>query len=47
MKTEEVRKLEKKIEILKAALIYCANYSHPSIVQDVAKEALKNARIRM
>ena len=39
MKTEEIRKLETKIKILKDALVYCANHAHPSIVQDVAKEA--------
>jgi hypothetical protein len=40
-KTEQVKKLEKKIKILRDGLKYCVWCSHPSIVKDVAREALK------
>lgn len=47
MKTENIKKLKMQVQILKGALIYCANHARPSIVKDVAKGALKNARIRI
>ena len=40
----EVQKLNKRIRIMREALVYCSNYAHPSIVGDVAKKALKDAK---
>ena len=40
----EIGKLKRKIRLMKEALVYCANHAHPSIVRDVAKEALKHSK---
>ena len=45
MSVIEKMRLQRKIDILKEALEYCANHAHPSIVQDVAKKALKDTEI--
>lgn len=40
-KSTNKSKLAKKMKIWKEALTYCADHARPSIVQDVAREALK------
>ena len=37
---KKFKRLERENRKLKKALQYCADYAHPSIVQDVAKKAL-------
>ena len=40
MSVIEKMRLQRKIDILKEALEYCANHAHPSIVQDISKDNL-------